>query len=99
MFILILIVSGSIKLVVETYLNTATTNATVLKVFEYIDLFLTAAFTLECVMKILRNGFFVSPTSYLSDSWSVLDFIIVVTSLIDLAVQSIELPILKVASY
>lgn len=84
-------------MVVETYLNTATTNATVLNIFEYIDLFLTTAFTLECVMKILRNGFFVSPTSYLSDTWSVLDFIIVVSSLIDLAVQSIDLPILKVA--
>lgn len=64
--------------------------------FEYIDVGLTAAFTLECIMKILRNGFFVSPTSYLSESWSVLDFIIVTTSLIDLAVQSVNLPILKV---
>ena len=94
---MVLIIAGSIKLVVETYLSSTTTSATVLTIFEYVDLFLTVAFTLECVMKILRNGFFVSPTSYLSDPWSVLDFIIVITSLIDLAVQSIDLPILKVA--
>jgi hypothetical protein len=97
MFILTLIIAGSIKLVIETYLSSANVSSTVLLVFEYIDLFLTIAFTLESVMKILRNGFFVSPTSYLSDSWSILDFIIVVTSLIDLAVQSVNLPILKVS--
>lgn len=93
--IITLIVVGSIKLVVETYVDTKT-DAVLAGIFDYVDMLLTVAFTLESVMKILRNGFFVSPTSYLSDSWSVLDFIIVVTSLIDLAVQSVDLPILKV---
>lgn len=93
-----MIIAGSFKLVIETYLNPQNVSSTVLAVFDYVDLILTIAFTMESVMKIMRNGFFVSPTSYLSESWSVLDFIIVVTSLIDLAVQSIDLPILKVTS-
>lgn len=93
---MVLIILGSIKLVVETYLDEKTTDPALLSAFDIIDYTLTGLFTLECVMKILRNGFFVSPTSYLSESWSILDFIIVITSLIDLAVSSINLPILKV---
>jgi hypothetical protein len=82
-------------LVIETYVDTST-DAVLNSIFEYVDMILTISFTLEAVMKILRNGFFVSPTSYLSESWSVLDFIIVTTSLIDIAVSSINLPILKI---
>jgi hypothetical protein len=93
----VLIILGSVKLVVETYLDSSTTDPTLEAAFEYIDYILTVLFALESVMKIMRNGFFVSPTSYLSESWSILDFIIVVTSLIDLAVSSINLPILKVS--
>jgi hypothetical protein len=93
--IITLIILGSIKLVVETYIDTST-DRVLDSIFSYIDIFLTSAFTAESVMKIMRNGFFVSPTSYLSESWSILDFIIVVSSLIDLAVSSINLPILKV---
>lgn len=44
----------------------------------------------------MKNGFFVAKNSYLRDSWSILDFIIVVSSLVDWSVQSIDLKILKV---
>lgn len=84
------------KLVIETYIDPATISDTAVTVFNSIDIFLTVSFTIESVMKIIRNGFFVSSTSYLRDTWSILDFIIVSSSLIDLAVSSINLPILKV---
>lgn len=98
-FILILIILSSMMLVVGTYYKTAVIkveNPGLALAFTILDIIFTALFTLECMVKIVRNGFFVSQTSYLRDSWSILDFVIVITSLIDLSLESVQLPILKV---
>lgn len=90
-----LIILGSIKLVVETYVEVDTLEYTAQTIFIWIDNFFTITFSIECIMKIIKYGFYVAPDSYLKDSWSILDFIIVTTSILDWAVSSINLPILK----
>ena len=58
---------------------------------------MTAAFTLECAINIIVHGFlFNGPTSYLRDSWNVLDFIIVIFSLVSIATVGLQLEILKI---
>jgi Ion transport protein len=97
--ILVLIILSSIKLVVGTYYRDDELEANdpqIYKIFNYIDISFNVSFTIECVLKIMKFGFVVSETSYLRDSWSILDFTIVVTSLLDMSLDSINLPILKV---
>jgi hypothetical protein len=94
--VLVLIILGSIKLVIETYFESGEMSLGMSLAFEWIDKIFTICFTLECVFKILKFGFFVPKNAYLKDSWSILDFIIVISSIIDIAVESINLPILKV---
>jgi len=97
--ILALIVLSSIKLVIGTYLKDdylKEHNPGALAALNWIDNIFTILFTLECVAKIMRNGFFVDRGSYLRDPWSVLDFIIVISSIIDWSLESVNLPILKV---
>lgn len=61
-----------------------------------IDYVMTVAFTLECILHILVRGFvFNGPDSYLKDSWNVLDFMIVLFSLISIATVSLNLEIIK----
>ena len=44
--------------------------------------FFTYIFLFECVSKILAQGWFLGKNSYLDDSWNWLDFIVVVSSLL-----------------
>lgn len=86
-------------LVLSTYYKAdeiAETNPGLLSAFNIIDNIFTVLFTLECIIKIVRNGFLISKTSYLRDPWSVLDFLIVISSIVDWSVESVKLPILKV---
>ncbi|CEM06448.1 unnamed protein product [Vitrella brassicaformis CCMP3155] len=50
-----------------------------------LDVVLTVFFTLEAFMKILVYGFVRERTAYLRDAWNVLDFFIVITSVINIA--------------
>ena len=72
-------------------------NGSLAKTLKEIDLFMTIAFTLECVINILTRGFLLNGApSYLKDSWNVLDFLIVVFSLVSLMAVNLDLEILKV---
>ncbi|CAM9453078.1 unnamed protein product, partial [Discosporangium mesarthrocarpum] len=42
----------------------------------------TAFFTLEFILKVIAQGFYVGHGTYLRDSWNILDFIVVVTALL-----------------
>jgi hypothetical protein len=47
-----------------------------------IENFFLWAYTAECMLKILGMGFILEKGSYLRDAWNILDFTIVITSLI-----------------
>lgn len=61
-----------------------------------IDLIFTIAFTLEALLKALAFGFVMDNNSYLRDSWSQLDFFIVLSSLIDASVEGVDLSFVKI---
>ena len=42
-----------------------------------------AIFILECIIKIIAKGFIIHKTSYLKNGWNILDFIVVITCIID----------------
>ena len=42
-------------------------------------------FTVELVLKVIAMGFCMHPKSYMRDAWNWLDFIVVVTGVIELA--------------
>ena len=50
------------------------------QVIELSELVFSILFTIELVLKVIGMGFFVSPGSYLRDSWNVMDFLVVVLS-------------------
>ena len=50
------------------------------------ELVFTTGFTLEMLVKIIAMGFYFEKGSYLSDGWNVMDFLVVVVSLVSLTV-------------
>ena len=92
-FILFVIVASSMKLAIDTYLPD---NETINAVSDPIDYSFNALFTVECMMKVISFGFINDEGSYLRDNWNIMDFIIVVSSLLDMAVSSINLPFIKI---
>ena len=46
------------------------------------EILFTVVFTLECVVKVIAMGFLLDDSSYLKDGWNVMDFSVVVVSLL-----------------
>lgn len=92
-FILFLIVASSLKLAIDTYLSEEEANSAI---NNNIDVTFNALFIGECFLKIVSFGFFIDHGSYLRDSWNILDFFIVSSSLIDMSLENIDLPVIKV---
>jgi len=71
---------NSFFLAIKDY--TDVNNETKVNIFvERMEPFFTYIFLFECVSKILAMGF-VGPNTYLDDNWNWLDFIVVVSSLL-----------------
>lgn len=85
-FILFLIITSSIKLAVDSYTSEYPEDSIVSKVSLYFDYTFTALFTLEALIKVIALGFIFEKGSYLRESWNILDFFIVVTTLLDISV-------------
>jgi hypothetical protein len=64
-----------------------------------VDYFFTAFFALESLIKSIAMGFITDRGSYLRESWNQLDFFIVVTSIVDVAFESVNIAILKVKTF
>lgn len=93
--IIILIVLSSLKLVVETYFD-ENSDPAVLSAFRILDYFFNAVFILEAVLKIIKMGLINDEGSYLKDNWSVMDFIIVISSIIDMTFSQINIFVIKI---
>lgn len=95
-FILVIIICSSIKLTVDTYLINEPSDSPMVVVSNYLDLFFTAFFALESLVNSIAIGFVQDKGSYLRESWNKLDFFIVVTSIVDLSFDGINLPVIKI---
>ena len=72
-------------------------NGQLSKTLSRIDYVMTTLFTIECILNVIVRGFISNgPTSYLQDSWNILDFLIVIFSLVSIIAADLELEILKV---
>ena len=93
--IVILIVLSTTKLVVDTYIreDDESTFALVSKIANYVFNFL---FLFEAIFKAIAMGFVQDKGSYLRESWNMLDFFIVVTSMIDLSLSNDNLQIIRI---
>ena len=88
--ILVIIVISSIKLAADTYI-TDSTPAYVKITSQVFGTILTFVFIVESLMKSIALGFFMDKGSYLRESWNILDFLIVVASVLDLILYNINL--------
>ena len=81
--ILVLIVISSILLAIDNPLNNP--EGELSKTLAWLDMVMTILFTIEMVLKVATFGFVANgPGSYLRSGWNVLDFFIVVISLVSL---------------
>ena len=92
--VLIMIAISSIKLAIDTYITD--TDSVPYDVSKKIDIGINVFFTIEMLTKIIALGFFFDNGSYLRETWNILDFIIVVASLLDMSVASINLGFIKI---
>jgi hypothetical protein len=83
-FILVIILLNSVCMAVTNHRNPDAPINSYINVLEYIFL---AIFIVECVLKIIAYGFFVGKTAYLKDGWNWLDFVVVVTGLLAIALM------------
>jgi hypothetical protein len=63
---------------------------------EDFDRFFTASFVLEGLIKALSYGFWMDKGSYLRETWSQIDFFIVIVSLIDTMLTNLNIPAIKI---
>jgi hypothetical protein len=95
-FILVLIILSSLKLIYDTYLFGESDDDLRVYVSAQFDLVFTIIFTAECVCKCVAFGFVQDNNSYLRETWSQMDFFIVVTSLIDAMFVGVNIQIIKI---
>jgi hypothetical protein len=86
-FILVLIVISSILLAIDNPLDDPESQK--VNVLAILDVIITSFFIAECVLKIIAYGFIANgQSSYLRNGWNVLDFGIVVISVISLSTSN-----------
>lgn len=87
----------SFKLVLDTYIDFNDDSQSDIILFSNVmDYFFTIFFTCESIIKSIALGFILEKNSYLRDSWSILDFFIVVASLVDLSVKTVNLGVVRI---
>lgn len=95
-FILGLIMLSSFKLALDTYFLKYDPNSEIIIASNDVDYLFNVCFLCEALLKIISFGFFMDDGSYLRENWNVLDFFIVVSSMVDMCLPNIDLPFIKV---
>ena len=92
--ITIIIVISSITLAIDNPLNDPESGLSI--ALYWIDMMVSCIFIVEATIKIIANGFFwAGPTSYLRDGWNILDWILVLLSILSIATSNEVLGKLK----
>ena len=97
--VMYMIFFSSLKLVVETYIDPKSTSESsilALQISNKIDIGLNIFFSIEAFMKAVAYGFFLDKNSYLKESWNVLDFFIVVSAILDMTLEGVDLSFIKI---
>jgi len=56
--------------------------------FSVLEIFFTVVFGFEIVLKVLAFGFAGAPGSYLSETWNIIDFVVVISSVLNLSLSA-----------
>jgi hypothetical protein len=91
--VLLTILTNSITLAMEDPLVPDDEKASFWLTLEYIYL---AIYTVEMVFKIIAMGFVMAPCTYLRDLWNVLDFIVVVVSLVTINMDATGISFIRI---
>lgn len=90
----VILISG-VQLALENPLNDP--KGKLVKTLYYIDLCTTIIFAIEAILKTIAFGFAINgPHSYLKSPWNLLEFVIVIFSIISLSTTSSNLKTFKV---
>lgn len=81
-FILLLISVSSLALALDSPLRDP--DSTTAKYLKGVERVMTALFFIEMALKIFAHGFVLMPKAYLRSAWNILDFVVVVISMIQL---------------
>ena len=95
-FIMFLIAISSLKLGVDSYIPTDPPDSMEMRVSETIDIVLNVLFALELSTKVIAMGLFMDSGSYIRETWNQLDAFIVATSMLDMALTNVDLPVIKI---
>ena len=95
-FIMLLIAISSLQLAFETYIQDLDAEHPVTVTNRILGQVFTVLFLLEMLFKLVALGFVMDHGSYLRESWNLLDFFIVTTSMVDIIVQSSDVAALKI---
>jgi len=79
----VIIVASSISLAVDNPLLDPQTN--LVKILQVCDVLFTSIFVVELIIKVLAHGLFFEKGAYLHDGWNLLDFVVVLVSILSLA--------------
>lgn len=96
--VIFIILLSSVKLVVETYLNDVDRFSGVVQVFQYVEYGYATMFTIESIMKIIRQGLVSQKGTYLRDPWSSLELLIIFGSWSEIIFRDNRISTLKVLS-
>ena len=81
-----LIAISSLQLAFETYIQDLEPTDPIAVANSIVGQIFTFLFLLELLFKVVALGFVMDERSYLRESWNILDFFIVSTSMIDIAI-------------
>lgn len=94
LFIILTIILNSILLGVYDYQNPGNTSIRN-KIVDYFEPVFIITFTVEAILKIIAKGFVLDKYTYLKDSWNILDFIVVLTSLLSLIPSMTNISVIR----
>lgn len=96
MFIQVIIVLTSLKLVTDTYQDQFNEDAFFNRASLILDSIFTEIFVMEALTKSIALGFFMDEKAYLRETWNWIDFIISISSLLDQSLSSVNIPVIKI---
>ena len=94
-FILLLIAIQSVLLAMDNPINDP--KSVLVKVLAYSDIILSSIFAFEAILKIIAYGLiFNRNVAYLKNGWNVIDFLVVIISIVSLCIAGDRLKIIKI---
>jgi len=94
--VMLLIFLSSIKLCFDSYFLQADPESPIMKASKDIDMVFNICFIFEMVIKQIAIGLVMDDGSYLQESWNQLDFFIVMSSIMDMALSQFKIAMIKI---